>query len=100
MPSFAIIYLEGCPYSMEAEKILNELKKTENIKYKITRIQQINKESIKTKGHFSSFPQIYLQTNNQYYTIGGCDQFKEFIDCVNKEKGKNTFINCINQAIN
>lgn len=74
---YAII-LNNCPYSMAAKELLER----NNNNYKIKMISQDEKHSYKTK-EISSFPQIYLKSDNKKVLIGGYDTIKEIFDIIN-----------------
>ena len=75
MSNSLIVYsLQGCPYSMKTENTINNLKIDANI----IRVTQKDKDNIKSKCNFKSFPQICLSNVNTI--IGGSDEFHFTID--------------------
>lgn len=63
-----IIYsLIGCPYSMKAEKLL------EKYQPKIIKVSYQEKEQIKRQNNMPTFPQIFLEDENEKIKIGGLD---------------------------
>lgn len=63
-----IIYsLEGCPYSIKAEKLLNKYNP------KIIKVTHNDKEQIKRQNNMPTFPQIFLEDSNEKIKIGGLD---------------------------
>lgn len=66
--------LEGCPYSENAEKLLNKY----NARYTKVPVNYFNK-SDKKFNIMKTFPQIYLESKNkQKYLMGGYDELNNF----------------------
>jgi glutaredoxin len=90
------VVLEGCPYSNNAVKLLNNYN---NIKKNITTIQYNEKEKFKTN-EINTFPQIYLKKNNSNgnLLLGGYSELKDFVDNFqNKKYDENSLNNFINK---
>jgi len=70
-----IVVLENCPYSINAIKLLDNLK----IKYKYLIVKTNEKEKYKTE-EINTFPQIYLKKNtNDSLLLGGLSDLDYFI---------------------
>lgn len=68
--------LEGCPYSINAEKLLNSY----NADYKKVNVSYGNKYD-KEFEIMKTFPQIYLDSKDgKKYILGGYDDLKKFYD--------------------
>mgnify|MGYP001166906874 CR=1 FL=1 len=68
--------LEGCPYSINAEKLLNKY----NADYKKVDVNYMNKYD-KEFEIMKTFPQIYLDSKDgKKYILGGYDNLKSFYD--------------------
>ena len=76
------ILLDGCPYTIAANDLLN----THNITSKIINVNNVDKNQYKTH-LINTFPQIYLCKNNNNGTqlLGGYD---DLINFVSNFKGK------------
>ena len=85
------IGLNGCPYSIAAEKLIKDNKNVE-----ITWIQQKDKHIYKNE-QIQTFPQIYLKKNDQEILLGGYEDLKNAIDKLknnfNIEEFQKTYIN-------
>ena len=75
MNAIKIISLNGCPYSMAAENLINNINQNnKNSKININILNVSNEDKIKyVKKEIKTFPQIYF--NN--ILIGGYDNFNE-----------------------
>ena len=91
MYKIQIYSLEGCPYSMKAEELLNKYNNIEVIK-----VKRIDKEKIKQKNKMNTFPQIFLVKDNKKIKIGGCDKITEILELVNNNKNIKTIIKKLN----
>jgi glutaredoxin len=91
------IVLENCPYSINAEKLLNEYK----IKHDIIRVTHITKNQYKN-ATINTFPQIYLKKLNypDNLLIGGYSNLKSLIDTFRSNKYDDTTINDCVQKLN
>ena len=75
---FSVILLNGCPYCIAVEKLLNTFNKSIKIKY--IRINSSDMEKYKTK-KITTFPQVYfIDENDKSYLIGGYDTTKDLVD--------------------
>lgn len=61
--------LEGCHYSKNLEVLLND----RNIKFNLFKVNFENKDRVKEKNKMNTFPQVFLNSNNKYYKVGGFD---------------------------
>ncbi len=85
-----IISLEGCPYSILAENLLNNMKINHNlIRTKYNDCDKYRTDDIKT------FPQIYLKKENSKgnLLLGGYDDLKYSIDLFKGQKLNDNNIN-------
>ena len=66
-----IFSLEGCPYSIKAEK----LAKISGVAHKVIKVKQTKKDFYKQKNNMNTFPQIFAiaTQDNIRKKIGGCD---------------------------
>jgi len=74
MYQLKVISLQGCPYSQNTEKLLEQNK----ITYELIRITAMEKEKYKSN-LIATFPQIYLTKNNQSLLLGGNSDLEEII---------------------
>ena len=81
--SLHAIILEGCPHSMAADNLLNNLKSNKEI----TLITHENKEKYKTD-EINTFPQIYLkkESNNSSLLLGGNSDIQQIFKLFYKKK--------------
>ena len=65
-----IFSLEGCPYSIKAEKLI----KISGVAHKIIKVSHSNKDYYKQKNGMSTFPQIFAISPERKIRkkIGGC----------------------------
>lgn len=84
-----LILLEGCPYSENAYKTVNNY----NIKNESIWINDDNKEIYKEK--YPTFPQIYLKKDNSNGSLllGGNSDLQDFIKLFYKKKYNEKYIN-------
>lgn len=98
---FYIIALEGCPYSLDAVQLFEQISDSENgsgkpqLKYKVQWVSQNEKEKYKTTVR-QTFPQIFYVIShgssssstkaNQKLYIGGLKDFEEFMTHVKSLK--------------
>ena len=71
-----IYSLDGCYYSQSLEELLNNKK----IKYNLNRVNLENKSKIKEKNKMSTFPQVFLNSKNVNYKVGGFDDVNYILD--------------------
>jgi glutaredoxin len=70
--SFTVYALENCPYSIKAVKLMEKYQiPTDNVKW----ISSGNKEKIKRKYGFSTFPHILYKGKS----VGGCHEFEKLL---------------------
>ena len=82
MPKLKVFSLNGCGFSQNAEKLLNE----NNIDYSLIKIDYNEKESVKKQNNMNTFPQIFLETNNDKIKIGGFSELKQVYTLINNMK--------------
>lgn len=83
MNELKVISLNDCPYSMAAEDLINNIKKSDKVNVIIINVSFEDKEKYK-QGDMKTFPQIYF--NNEI--IGGYEDFKEIYNFIqNKNSG-------------
>lgn len=85
MNELKVISLNNCPYSMGAEDIINNIKKSDKVNVIIIHVPYEDKEKYK-KGVMKTFPQIYF--NNKI--IGGYENFKGIYNFIKKKNSGNT----------
>ena len=80
--SIMIYSLDGCPYSMDAERIVQQSKIPHHI-VKVSRDENL-KNFYKQRHNMNTFPQIfYIRKNgnkSQFDKIGGRDELVEFLN--------------------
>tara|TARA_X000000950_G_C13779806_1_gene604617 strand:+ start:639 stop:998 length:360 start_codon:yes stop_codon:yes gene_type:complete len=84
-----IISLEGCPYSIAAEKLVEN----NNINNKIFKIKYNNRNDHKNE-RISTFPQIYLKKKDSdgRLLVGGYDKLNEIKNLIkNRKSTKETY---------
>ena len=86
-----IYSLDGCYYSQSLEELLNNKK----IKYNLNRVSLENKSKIKDKNKMSTFPQVFLNSKNVNYKVGGFDNISYILDEINNKKNLDLIINNI-----
>jgi len=69
MDCLDVYSLEGCYYSKSLEELLNNKK----IKFNLNRVNFENKSKIKEKNKMNTFPQVFLNSKNKVYKVGGFD---------------------------
>lgn len=72
--------LENCPYSINAEKILDE----KNMKHKIISVNPTNKYMYKRKNQMLTFPQVYYLQGKKTYKIGGFNELNKIANLHDK----------------
>lgn len=98
MSSIVIYSLNGCGYSKSSVEIL----KNKSVDANIYNIGWQQKEEIKRQNNMSTFPQIFLEHNNQKYKIGGDSNLKNVISIIDnaKKTGKfNEMVDEINSLV-
>jgi glutaredoxin len=106
MYQLKIYSLEGCPYSMNAEKLL----KNNNIDFNLIKVSYDEKDHYKQLNKMNTFPQIFLETNQENIKIGGYSDLNDIYNTINdnttfdnmlsKLRTKLTFQNTLNEKKN
>ncbi len=107
MYQLKIYSLEDCPYSMNAEKLL----KNNNIDFNLIKVSHDEKDHYKEVNKMNTFPQIFLETNQENIKIGGYSELNDiyntindntitFDDMLSKLRTKLTFQNTLNEKKN
>ncbi len=90
-----ILYvLENCPYCNRALQLLSSNK----IKYSSIIVKNTDEEKnfYKKQNKMSSFPQIFMQINDDnYMKIGGCDDLQEILEYCVSIKSANVSVDSI-----
>ena len=89
MDCLNIYSLDGCYYSQSLEELLNNKK----IKYNINRVNLKNKIKIKEKNKMSTFPQVFLNSKNVNYKVGGFDDVNYILDEIKTKNNLDLIIN-------
>lgn len=84
MNELKVISLNNCLYSMAAEDLINNIKKSDKVNVKIIHVPYEDKEKYK-KGVMKTFPQIYF--NNEI--IGGYNDFEGIYNFIKKKNSGN-----------
>ena len=87
MSSIVIYSLNGCGYSSSSVGIL----KNKRVNAKIYNIGWQQKEDVKKQNNMTTFPQIFLEYNNQRYKIGGDSNLKNIISIIDETKKNGKF---------
>ena len=91
MDCLNIYSLDGCYYSQSLEELLNSNK----IKYNLNRVNLENKSKIKEKNKMSTFPQVFLNSKNVDYKVGGFDDVNYILDEIKTKNNLDLIINNI-----
>ena len=80
---FLVYYLNNCPFSQRAENLLKEKFNNENLKF--IKTNRENKDKLKEKIGFQTFPyiELYCDSSIKEYkktVIGGSNDLIEFLD--------------------
>ena len=89
MDSLIIYSLEGCYYSQSLEELLNNKK----INYNLNRVNLENKSKIKEKNKMSTFPQVFLNSKNINYKVGGFNDVNYILDEIKTKNNLDLIIN-------
>ena len=92
MDCLNIYSLDGCYYSQSLEELLNSNK----IKYNLNRVNLENKSKIKEKNKMSTFPQVFLNSKNVNYKVGGFDDVNYILNEIKTKNNLNLIIKNIN----
>jgi glutaredoxin len=88
--------LDGCYYSKSVEELLNNKK----IKFNLNRVNFENKDKIKGKNNMSTFPQVFLNSKNNNYKVGGYDDVIYILEEIEKKNNLDLIIKNINFRTN
>ncbi len=95
MDNLILYSLEGCGYSMSAEKLVNELGLNANV----IKVKQIEKESYKKRNKMDTFPQIFLNLDNSLIKIGGYNDLTDMVGYI-KEGKENKSLDLVVNNVN
>ncbi len=87
-----VIVLENCPYSIAAVELLTN----HNIKFTKILVNQETKHKYKTE-QISTFPQIFLNNNNNKILLGGYSDLEDIINIINSSTKLETIKNKLNK---
>jgi glutaredoxin len=96
MDCLNIYSLDGCYYSQSLEELLNSNK----IKYNLNRVNLENKSKIKEKNKMSTFPQVFLNSKNVDYKVGGFDDVNYILNEIKTKNNLNLIIKNVNFKTN
>jgi|TARA_B100001093_G_scaffold204804_2_gene196892 glutaredoxin len=96
MDCLNIYSLDGCYYSQSLEELLNSNK----IKYNLNRVNLENKSKIKEKNKMSTFPQVFLNSKNVDYKVGGFDDVNYILDEIKTKNNLDLIIKNVNFKTN
>tara|TARA_E500000178_G_C16365563_1_gene463708 strand:+ start:142 stop:474 length:333 start_codon:yes stop_codon:yes gene_type:complete len=96
MDCLNIYSLDGCYYSQSLEELLNSNK----IKYNLNRVNLENKSKIKEKNKMSTFPQVFLNSKNVNYKVGGFDDVNYILNEIKTKNNLNLIIKNVNFKTN
>ena len=96
MDCLNIYSLDGCYYSQSLEELLNSNK----IKYNLNRVNLENKSKIKEKNKMSTFPQVFLNSKNVNYKVGGFDDVNYILDEIKTKNNLDLIIKNVNFKTN
>lgn len=74
--------LENCYFSENAKLLLNN----NNIEFNLVNVKSEGKDFYKQINKMNTFPQIFLETENESLKIGGYDDFNKLINIINDNK--------------
>ena len=96
MDCLNIYSLDGCYYSQSLEELLNSNK----IKYNLNRVNLENKSKIKEKNKMGTFPQVFLNSKNVDYKVGGFDDVNYILNEIKTKNNLNLIIKNVNLKTN
>ena len=79
MYKLEVYSLEGCPYSMNAESLLNN----NSIEFDLIKVSYDEKDHYKQKNKMNTFPQIFLKTGKETVKIGDYNKLNKIFDIIN-----------------
>jgi glutaredoxin len=77
---FLIYYKDGCPYSIKATNLFDNLKQD----YEIFREVDNDTRNILNEKNHHTYPAIFYSDNNGKIFLGGFDKISNFINIINK----------------
>ena len=89
MDCLSIYSLKGGYYSHSLEELLNNKK----IKYNLNRVNFENKNEIKKKNNMNTFPQVFLNSKNINYKVGGFNDVNYILDEIKTKNNLDLIIN-------
>ena len=95
MTKLIVYSLIGCPFSKNTENIINENK----INADIIKISRNNMNEYKIKNNMLTFPQIFIDVENERSIIGGNNDLENIIKIIEDGK-KNKDLEYIKKKIN
>lgn len=95
MDNLILYSLEGCGYSMNAEKLINDL----CVKAEIIKVKQTEKDYYKKRNEMNTFPQIFLNLDNNTIKIGGYNDLTDLINYI-KDGKKNKSLDLVVNNVN
>ena len=96
MDCLNVYSLKGCIYSHSLEQLLNNNK----IKYNLNKVNLENKSKVKEKNKMSTFPQVFLNSKNVNYKVGGFDDVNYILNEINTKNNLDLVIKNINFKTN
>lgn len=96
MDYIEVYSLDGCYYSQSLENLLNSKK----IKFNLNRVNFDNKDKIKEKNNMNTFPQVFLNSKNNNYKVGGYDDINYILNEIKTKKNLDLIIKNINFRTN
>lgn len=79
MYKLKVYSLVGCPFSMNAESLLNK----NNIEFELIKVEHDEKDHWKQTNKMNTFPQIFLETKNESVKIGGFSELQNLDRVIN-----------------
>jgi glutaredoxin len=96
MDCLDVYSLEGCYYSKSLEELLNN----EKIKFNLNRVNLKNKSKVKEENKMNTFPQVFLNSKNTNYKVGGYDDVNYIINEIKTKNNLDLVINNIKYKTN
>tara|TARA_B100001248_G_C27326676_1_gene429362 strand:- start:310 stop:642 length:333 start_codon:yes stop_codon:yes gene_type:complete len=96
MDYIEVYSLDGCYYSQILEDLLNSKK----IKFNLNKVNFDNKDKIKEKNNMNTFPQVFLNSKNNNYKVGGYDDINYILNEIKTKKNLDLIIKNINFRTN
>ena len=86
-----IYLLDDCYYSKSLKELLNSKK----INFKLNKVNYENKDRIKEKNKMSTFPQVFLNSKEINYKVGGFNDFSYILNEIETKKNLDLIIDNI-----